>query len=394
MHLSLISFVRQITPATLATAFVAFIFTTTAPFALITAAATKGGLGEAQIASWVFGGFFINGFITIAFSLIYRQPLVFLWTMPGTVLVGQALTHLSMPQIISAFIASAILILVLGLSGMVRRVMEAIPTPVVMGMVAGVFLQFSIDWIKAFETEFWIVAPMTAVYFALLLAPAIARLIPPLIAALVVGTAIAVGTGSGNDVGPISLSIAPPTLTMPVFSLPAIIELTLPVAITVLVVQNGQGIGVITHAGHKPPINNITTACGVSSLITSTMGAVTSCLAGPVSAILVTGETRERQYVSAVLLGAMCIVFGLMGPLMTRLALSAPHALIATLAGLAMLKILESAFAAAFSGRHTYSALITLVVTLSGISIANIGAPFWGIVAGYLAARVLEQRER
>ncbi len=390
---SLMGHLKLITPATLATALVAFIFSTTAPFALIIASTAKGGLGEAHIASWVFGGFFINGLISIAFSLYYRQPLIFLWTMPGTVLVGQALTHIPLAEAVGAYLVIAVLVLLLGLSGMVRRVMEAIPMPIVMAMVAGVFLQFCLDWLLAFQKQVWIVAPMTAVFFGLMLAPGLARRIPPLIGALLVGALIAWATGTGNDVGPLELKIQLPQFTMPVFALPALIELVIPVAITVLVVQNGQGIGVLTTAGHKPPINPITVTCGISALMTATMGAVTSCLAGPVTAILVTGEERERQYMSAVIMGVLCILFGLTAPFVTRLSLAAPKELIATLAGLAMLKILQSAFIVAFKDRYTLAALLTFAITVSGITIFNIGSPFWGIVAGYICAKTIERED-
>jgi benzoate membrane transport protein len=82
----------------LANAIVAFLFSASAPVAIILAASQRGGLSEADIASWLFGCFFINGVISLAFCLTYRQPLVLLWTIPGSVLVGQALDHLSFAQ--------------------------------------------------------------------------------------------------------------------------------------------------------------------------------------------------------------------------------------------------------------------------------------------------------
>ena len=75
--------------------FIGWLFAVTAPLAIILTVGSKGGLSEAEIASWIFGVFFINGLITILFCWLYRQPLAFFWTIPGTVLVGQSLTHLS-----------------------------------------------------------------------------------------------------------------------------------------------------------------------------------------------------------------------------------------------------------------------------------------------------------
>ena len=71
--------------------------------------------------------------------------------------------------------------------------------------------------------------------------------------------------------------------------------------------------------------------------------------------------------------------------------LATPPAFIATLAGLAMLRVLQSAFAVAFQGRFTLGALVTFLVTVADIPILNIGAPFWGLVIGYLLSRLLER---
>jgi len=132
---------------------VAFLFAASGPVAIILAVGTRGGLTPSDLSSWIFGAFFINGLISIAFCWTTRQPLVFFWTIPGAVLLGPALGHLSWPEVIGAFIATGILMLALGLSGWVRRAMEAVPMPIVMGMVAGVFLRGTetverrpIDW--------------------------------------------------------------------------------------------------------------------------------------------------------------------------------------------------------------------------------------------------------
>ena len=107
-------------------AFVAFIFAASGPVAIILAVGTRGGLSGSDLSSWIFGAFFINGLISIAFCWLYREPLVFFWTIPGTVLVGPALGHLSFPEVIGAFVATGLLMLVLGLSGWVRRCTDSV----------------------------------------------------------------------------------------------------------------------------------------------------------------------------------------------------------------------------------------------------------------------------
>src|ERR1700674_2120813 len=117
-------------PTYAANGFIGWVFSATAPLAIILAVGTRGGLSESELASWIFGVFFINGLITILFCWLYRQPLAFFWTIPGTVLVGPALAHLSFPEVVGAFYVTGVLMLVLGVTGCVRRVMLAIRMPI------------------------------------------------------------------------------------------------------------------------------------------------------------------------------------------------------------------------------------------------------------------------
>lgn len=383
---------RALDGATISNGIVGFLFAATGPVALVFAAATKGGLGEAGLASWLFGGFLVNGLLSIGFSLTYRQPLVLLWTIPGIVLVGQALTHLTLPEIVGAYIAAGMLMLALGATGLVGRIMRAIPMPVVMGMVAGVFLQFGTDWLKAFDEAFWIAMPMSAVFLTLLAMPRVARIVPPMIAALVVGIVAAFATDAIVPTSGAPVSLGLPRLVMPVLSWPAIAELMVPLAVTVLAAQNGQGFAILTAAGHEPPVDAVTMGCGAGALLVAPFGTASTCLTGPVSAILVAGTPREKHFASAVVLGVLAVAFGICAPILARLSLAAPHALIASLAGLAMLRILQTAFDAAFKGPFQFGALIAFLVTVAGMPILNIGAPFWGLVFGYLAARVFDRR--
>ncbi|OGA47356.1 MAG: benzoate transporter [Betaproteobacteria bacterium RIFCSPLOWO2_12_FULL_63_13] len=374
-------------------AFVAFIFAASGPVAIILSVGTRGGLSESDLASWLFGCFFINGLVSIGFCWLYRQPLVFFWTIPGTVLVGPALGHLSFPEVIGAFLATGLLMLVLGLSGWVRRCMEAVPMPIVMGMVAGVFMRFGLDLVFAIRDDFWLAAPMTVTFLALSALPRFARMMPPLIGALIVGAVAIAILGSFNPTEATMLSVARPNLYMPVFSWPAMVELVVPLAITVLVVQNGQGFAVLKAAGHEPPINAITVACGAGSIVSAMVGSVSSCLTGPVNAIISGSGLKERHYTAGLLVGILALVFGLLAPVFTHLLLATPPAFIATLAGLAMLRVLQTAFSVAFKDRFTFGALLTFIVTVANVAIFNIGAPFWGLVFGFALSWLLERKD-
>ena len=98
------------------------------------------------------------------------------------------------------------------------------------------------------------------------------------------------------------------------FSVAAALELVVPLAITVIAAQNAQGIVILRGAGHQPPVDAITTACGGASLATAMLGSVSTCLTGPSNAILVSSGRVERHWIAAVLLGVLAILFGVFAP--------------------------------------------------------------------------------
>jgi len=188
-------------------------------------------------------------------------------------------------------------------------------------------------------------------------------------------------------------AIASPNLYVPAFSWAAMVELVVPLAITVLVAQNAQGIAVLTANGHPPPINAITAGCGAGSIVTALVGSVSTCLTGPVNAILSSSGDRRGQYTGAIAVALLAMGFGLLAPLFTRLLLATPGAFIAALAGLAMLRVLQTAFTASFRERFSFGALICFLVTVADVAIFRIGAPFWGLVLGLAASWLLERTD-
>lgn len=380
-------------PTYAANGFIGWVFSATAPVAIILAVGTRGGLSEAELASWIFGVFFINGWISILFCWLYRQPLAFFWTIPGTVLVGPALAHLSFAEVIGAYYATGALMLALGASGWVRRAMQAVPMPIVMGMVAGVFLRFGLDLVRSLHSDIAIAGPMVAAWLLLSVWPALGRRLPPLIGALLIGALAAALLGRVDSAALGAVELVRPVVHMPAWSWAAMIELVIPLAITVLVVQNGQGFAVLKAAGHEPPVDAVTVACGVGSLLAAVVGSVSTCLTGPTNAIITSSGERARHYTAGIFTGVLAVGFGLMAPAFTRLMLNAPKAFIAVLAGLAMLRVLQAAFMASFKDRFTLGALVSFLVTVADLGLLNIGAAFWGLVAGFAVSWCLERRD-
>ncbi|MGJ4952297.1 benzoate/H(+) symporter BenE family transporter [Bradyrhizobium sp. HKCCYLS20291] len=373
--------------------FIGWLFAITGPVAIILSVGANGGLSQGEIASWIFGVFFINGLITILLSWRYREPLVLFWTIPGTVLVGQSLTHLGFAQVVGAFYGTALLMLILGLSGWVKRAMQLVPMPIVMGMVAGVFLRFGLDLVRAVLGEFAIAGPMVAVWLVLTALPALGRRCPPIIGALAIGTLAAIMFGKYDHGASLQLALITPVIPTPSWSLAALIELVVPLAVTVLVVQNGQGFAVLTAAGHKPPVNLVTVACGLGSALSAIVGGVSTCLTGPTNAIVVSGGEPKRHYTAAMVVGLLALGFGLLAPTFTTLLLIAPKSLITTLAGVAMLRVLQTAFVTAFKTRFSLGALVAFLVTVADVPLLNIGAAFWGLVAGFAISWLLERAD-
>ena len=375
-----------------ANALIGFIFSATGPVAIILSVGSRGGLSQAELASWVFGVFFVNGLITIAMSWRYKSPLGFAWTIPGTVLVGPALQHLSFAEVIGAFYATSLLILVMGASGWVRRLMSALPMPIVMGMVAGVFLRFGLELVRALHTDVAIAAPMVIAFLVLSASRNLGKRVPPVIGALLVG-ALAIAVLGRVDAAALgSFAFAHPVVQAPVWSVGALVELVVPLAITVLVVQNGQGVAVLKAAKHEPPVNTIAFVCGIGAAFSAAVGAVSTCLTGPTNALLTSSGEHHRHYTAALTFGTLSVLFGLMAPSFTNLMLAAPKEYTMVLGGLAMLRVLQGAFLSSFGGgKFTLGALVSMLVTISDLGLLNIGAAFWGLVAGFIVSWLMEK---
>ncbi len=380
-------------PTYAANGFIGFVFAASAPLAIILAVGTRGGLSEVQLASWIFGAFAVNGLLSMLLCWGYRQPLVLFWTIPGTVLVGPALAHLSFAEVVGAYFATGALVLVLGASGGVRRAMQAVPMPIVMGMVAGVFLRFGLDLVRSLHDDLSIAGPMVLAWVVLTALPGWGRRLPPLIGALLVGAVATIALSRVDTAALGSLTLIRPVLQAPAWSWAAMVELVLPLAITVLVVQNGQGIAVLKAAGHEPPVNTVTIACGIGALLSAAVGAVSSCLTGPTNAIVTASGERPRHYTAGLFTGALAVVFGLAAPAFTRLMLQLPKSYIAVLAGLAMLRVLQSAFSISFKDRFTLGALVSFLVTVADLPVFDIGAAFWGLVAGIIVSWSVERHD-
>ena len=369
----------------------AMLMACTGPLVIMLSVGVGAKMSQADIVTWMFGGYAIGGVFSIIFSILYRMPMGMAWTIPGVILLASALDHLPFAEVVGALYVTAGLLIVLGLSGWVRRIMDFIPLSIVMAMVAGVFLPFVLKIVTAFDQDWLIAAVTLGTFIVVSLAPAIARTLPPVLAALIAGSVAAVVTGQVELKEPLRLAVAEPIFYRPAFSWQAIVELVVPMAVTVVGIHNAQGFAISRDNGYDPPVNTLTTACGVGSVLFALFGTVSTCVTGPANAVLNSSGEKHRRFMGGVVFGVLILLFGLFAPVSAQLAFALPTAFFGLLGGLAMFNALRSAFVSAFSGRFQMGALVAFIVTVAGLPIINIGAPFWGILLGTLTSLLFER---
>ena len=269
--------------------------------------------------------------------------------------------------------------------------MAVVPMPLVMAMVAAVFLKFGTDIVTSTQANPAVAAPMVVAFLVLTAVPALGRFLPPVLGTLAVGCLAVAASGQFSLLK--ADRSGTPVFTLPEFTWAAQLELVVPLALTVLFVQNGQGIAVLRAAGHHPPVNAFAIVSGAFSLLNAGCGAVSACVTGPTNALMASSGTRQRQYTAAVAFGVLAMACALLAPALTRLMLATPKEFILALGGIAMLRALQQAFVGAFATTFTLGSLVTFVVTMSGMSLCNIHPAFWGLVIGSTVSRVLERAD-
>lgn len=376
---------------TVANAFISWLYAVTGPLAILLAVANKAGFGQDQLTTWLFGAYAIGGLISILTSFLYRQPSGIAFSIPGAMLIGPALDHLTFAEVVGASIVTGILIVLLGLTGWVGKVMKLCPMPVVMGMVCGVFIPFGIKIVTGFKDNFWVAFATVTAFLIASAAPAVGRIVPSIIAALIAGITAVLIVGGGASPSSPHFAIVAPIVFGPEFSLRAGFELVLPLAITVVGIHNPQGFAALEAANYKPPINALTFACGIGTIMAALVGSVPTCVAGPSNAIMCSSGAPRQRFVTGMLYGSLFIIFGVLAPVTAGFGSTITASFLGVLGGLALIRSLQSWMATAFGGELGLGALAGFLVTLSGISIFHIGSAFWGLVFGVVVSWLVER---
>ncbi|HOY34945.1 MAG TPA: benzoate/H(+) symporter BenE family transporter [Piscinibacter sp.] len=379
------SLLRDVSLPAVTAGFVAVLVGFTSSVAIVFQAATALGATPEQISSWMWALGLGMGLCSAVPSLVLRKPVMVAWSTPGAAVLATAAAAggFTLAQATGAFIVCALLMTLAGATGWFERVMDRIPMPIASALLAGVLARFGMDAFLAARTALALVLLMLLAYLAgRRWWPRYA--VPGVLAA---GTAFAAASGQLHLAG-VSLSLTVPVFVSPEFTLAAAVSLALPLFVVTMASQNLPGVAAIRAAGYQMPISKIITLTGVVTLLLAPFGAFALNLSAITAAICMGREAHEdpaKRYTAAVACGLIYIVIGLFGAAVTGVLTAFPRELVVAVAGLALLGSIGGGLAVALKDElHREAALITFLVTLSGVSLAGIGSAFWGVVAGAL----------
>lgn len=367
---------------------VAVIVSYAGPAALMFQAADAAHLSQDQLSSWIWAISIGSGLTGIGLSLRYRVPVITAWSTPGAALLAAGWTAYSYPEAIGAFIAVGVGITVFGATGLFAAFMDRIPKPVVSAMLAGILFRFCVDVFTRAQAAPLLVAPMLLVWLAARrLAPRYAVLLP-----LVAGLLVAGLTGQ-LSFGAVSAAPAMPVLTTPHFTVGALLGLGVPLFVVAMAGQNATGLGVMRAAGYATPGSPLVTWTGVASTLLAPFGSHGVNLAAITAAICTGPEAHvdpARRYWAGIFCGGFYVLVGTFGATLVGLFTALPQALVAVVSGLALLgAFLGGLTQATEDPVYRESAIVTFLVTVSGVSLLGVGSSFWGLLAGLLTAGVL-----
>lgn len=354
-------------------------------------AAQAVGATQAQIASWMWALGLGMGVTCIGLSLRYRVPVVTAWSTPGAAMLVVGTGAVAYSDAIGAFVLAAVLGMLAGFSGVFAKVMRRVPMALAAGMLAGVLLRFGLEVFVSMGTQLGMALAMFATWLVG------RRLFPryAVIATLLVGVGVAVAQGLLHA-GQLRLGLAMPVFTWPTLSWPAVFGIALPLFVVTMASQNIPGVAVIRASGYDTPISPVIGWIGVANTVLAPFGAYGLNLAAITAAICMGREAHEdpaRRYTAAVAAGAFYIVVGLFGATVAAVFAAFPKELVACVAGIALFGTIANSLAMALreeSDRE--AALVTFLVTASGLSLGGIGSAFWGLVAGGICLLALRPR--
>ena len=373
--------------------FIAMLTGYTSSLVLMFQAGQAAGLTNGQISSWIWALSIGMAICCIGLSLRYRAPIMIAWSTPGAALLITSLPGVPYSEAIGAYIFASGLIVLIGLTGTFDRLMRRIPASIAAALLAGVLFKIGLEICVAAEQQPLLVVAMLIAY---LLGK---RLLPryAVLAALIVGSVLAAIFGLLNFEH-FELQLAVPEWTTPSFSLAAIISIGIPLFIVAMASQNLPGMAVLRANGYDVPASPLLSTTGLTSMLLAPFGSHGIHMAAISAAICAGPEAHEdpkKRYTAAIWCGVFYGIAGIFGATLAALFAALPKALILSIAALALFASIIGGLTQAMSEpKEREAALITFLVTASGMTLFSVGSAFWGIVAGLLTLVILNWGKR
>lgn len=384
---------RKLNINTITAGIVASVFGCSGPALVVMNAAANGNLTQAQTISWLFAIYFFGGLLGVLLAGYYKQPISGAFSIPGAVMLASALPLFPFNEVVGAYFVAGVVVLLLGVSGLIGKVMRWLPGPIVMAMIAGAMIRFGTGIVTSVQNAPLIAGIGLIVY---LIMSRLTKKVSPVLGALIAGVIAALFFG-GFKFSAVDVEWIAPQVFRPEFSLGSILSIGIPLAALVIGAENAQAIGVLMAEGYKPPINMMTIASGIGGIVTSLFGGHNANIAGPMTAICSSSEAghdKEGRYVASIVNGITFAAFGLLASVAVPFVQALPSELVSLLAGLAMIGVLIGSFEMAFAPkRFRIGAFFALVIAMSGITILKISSPFWALVGGVIISLLVEPKD-
>ena len=370
--------------------FVAVLVGFASSVAIVFQAGAAAGATPAQLASWISILGLMMGVSCIGFSWYYRVPVLTAWSTPGAALLATGLQGYSMAEAVGVFMFSGTLMLLLGLSGWFDRVSRYLPLPLANAMLAGILLQFGLGIFRHLPQAPLLVIGLIGLF--VLSRRFWPRFSIPLV--LIVGIVVTLFTGQW-----LPAQVQWQWLTLewvsPQFSWQALLGVGLPLFVVTLCSQNIPGLAVLRSQQYQTPVSPLLSWTGGLTLLTAPFGNFSINLAAITAAICSGPEAHPdpaKRYQAGIAAGIFYLLTGLAGATVVALFLAFPAALVAVVAGLALLiSIAGSLSAFTAEGPYREAAMLTFLLTASGVQLWGIGSAFWGLLLG-LAVTALQYR--
>ena len=356
----------------------------TSSAAVVFQAARAAGASDAEITSWILALGIGMGVTCIGLSLRYRSPVVTAWSTPGAALLATSLSGVPMSEAIGAFLFSAALVTLCGVTGWFERVMDRVPVPLASALLAGVLVRFGMNTFALMHGHFGIVFPMFAVYLLC------KRLLPRYAIVLALATGVVAAAVSGQmRTGALHWSLARPVFVAPSFSWQTLVSVGIPLFVVTMASQNIPGVAAIRGAGYSTPVSPLISWTGAVTLVLAPFGCFSLNLAAITAAICMGEDVHEdpgRRYWASVAAGVFYLLIGVSGATIVALLAAFPMALVVGIAGLGLLGTIAGSLTSAMGEESLREpALITFLTTASGVTLLGIGSALWGLLFGALA---------